>query len=229
MAKSLLKHMDLSCDSLQVEEGDDASLGCQVIPLLRDIINTQNAQIVDMEEALKLMNKDLYDDCVVEDMADVDVGRRDKQTSDTPVYQHAIECTPCADTGGICVIEVKVDFYTSELGHYIVEGCSGANPTLLLEVGRTYKFDQSDLSNWYHLIGFAYEADGAHVPVRRSSGLRLNLMFCLYACRLTSLDSSSSHPLFMLTRLRNWNPEYHHQESTRLAQTAISAPLLCIT
>lgn len=50
-------------------------------------------------------------------------------------------------------------------GHYIVDGCEGVNPTLLLELDRTYKFDQSDVSNWYHLIGFAYEADGAHVPV----------------------------------------------------------------
>ena len=45
------------------------------------------------------------------------------------------------------------------------EGCEGVNPTLHLTMGRTYKFDQSDISNWYHLLGFAYEADGAHVPV----------------------------------------------------------------
>jgi hypothetical protein len=39
------------------------------------------------------------------------------------------------------------------------------NPTLFLTVGRTYQFDQSDITNWYHLLGFAYGADGAHVPV----------------------------------------------------------------
>ena len=33
-----------------------------------------------------------------------------------------------------------------------------------LEQGRVYKFDQSDLTNWYHLIGFAYEPDGAAAP-----------------------------------------------------------------
>ena len=46
-----------------------------------------------------------------------------------------------------------------------MEGCDGVNPTLHLTVGQTYVFDQSDISNWYHLIGFAYEADGAHVGV----------------------------------------------------------------
>jgi hypothetical protein len=50
-------------------------------------------------------------------------------------------------------------------GYYEFEGCSGVNPTLFLTKGRTYQFDQSDITNWYHLIGFAYEPDGAHVPV----------------------------------------------------------------
>ena len=45
----------------------------------------------------------------------------------------------------------------------MIEGCDGTNPTLHLTVDKIYKFDQSDISNWYHLIGFAYEADGAHV------------------------------------------------------------------
>ena len=50
-------------------------------------------------------------------------------------------------------------------GYFQIEGCEGVNPTLHLTVGQTYKFDQSDITNWYHLVGFAYEADGAHVPV----------------------------------------------------------------
>ena len=40
-------------------------------------------------------------------------------------------------------------------GYYEIEGCEGVNPTLHMTVGRTYLFDQSDDSNWYHLIGFA--------------------------------------------------------------------------
>jgi len=58
-----------------------------------------------------------------------------------------------------------IAFFFDSKGHYIIEGCEGVNPTLLLEVDRTYKFDQSDISNWMHLVGFAYEADGAHVDV----------------------------------------------------------------
>ena len=50
-------------------------------------------------------------------------------------------------------------------GYYEVENCVGVNPTLYLTLGRTYFFDQSDDTNWYHLIGFAYEADGAHAGV----------------------------------------------------------------
>jgi hypothetical protein len=32
-------------------------------------------------------------------------------------------------------------------------------------VGRTYIFDQSHITNWFHPLGFAYEADGAHLGV----------------------------------------------------------------
>jgi hypothetical protein len=40
-------------------------------------------------------------------------------------------------------------------GYFEIDGCVGVNPTLYLTIGRTYLFDQSDDSNWYHLIGFA--------------------------------------------------------------------------
>ena len=40
-------------------------------------------------------------------------------------------------------------------GYFEIGGCEGVNPTLHLTVGRTYLFDQSHGSNWYHLIGFA--------------------------------------------------------------------------
>jgi hypothetical protein len=36
------------------------------------------------------------------------------------------------------------------------------NPTIGMEIGQTYTFDQSDRSNWYHPMGFAYFPDGAH-------------------------------------------------------------------
>ena len=66
-------------------------------------------------------------------------------------------------------------------GYFQIEGCDGVNPTLHLTVGKTYKFDQSDITNWYHLVGFAYEADGAHVPVDElEPGMFLRA--CVFLC-----------------------------------------------
>lgn len=39
------------------------------------------------------------------------------------------------------------------------------NPTLAVEVGKTYQFVQTDASNYYHPLGLAYFADGAHDDV----------------------------------------------------------------
>eukprot|EP00525_Craspedostauros_australis_P000035 CAMPEP_0198119776 /NCGR_PEP_ID=MMETSP1442-20131203/26942_1 /TAXON_ID= /ORGANISM="Craspedostauros australis, Strain CCMP3328" /LENGTH=405 /DNA_ID=CAMNT_0043778311 /DNA_START=63 /DNA_END=1280 /DNA_ORIENTATION=+ len=66
-------------------------------------------------------------------------------------------------TGDECVFNVKVDLLAGELGYYIFDECGGEpNPTIGLEYGKVYKFVQSDRSNWYHPLGFAYFADGAH-------------------------------------------------------------------
>lgn len=34
-----------------------------------------------------------------------------------------------------------------------------------MTIGKTYKFKQADRSNYYHPLGFAYYADGAHDDV----------------------------------------------------------------
>eukprot|EP00536_Pseudo-nitzschia_multiseries_P015486 jgi/Psemu1/218217/e_gw1.896.19.1 len=80
-------------------------------------------------------------------------------------FEHGIDCRPCEGTTGECIVKVGVNLLAGEWGYFTVEGCDGVNPTLHLEVSRTYIFDQSDVSNWYHLIGFSYEPDGAHVGV----------------------------------------------------------------
>ena len=119
MAKSLLKHSDFSCASLEVEEGEAAPLGCEMIPLLMDIINTQNAQIIDMESVLDTQRAPLYADCAVESLGKLQVGRKmQDETEVDGVYVHGIECTPCEDSEGVCEVVVKVDFFTSELGEY---------------------------------------------------------------------------------------------------------------
>jgi hypothetical protein len=57
---------------------------------------------------------------------------------------------------------MKLNVFAGESGYYEFEGKSGSSPDLTVEIGKTYTFDQSDASNWYHPIGFAYEPDGAH-------------------------------------------------------------------
>lgn len=63
-------------------------------------------------------------------------------------------------TGNFTVV---VDLYAGELGYFTFEECPGVmNPTIGIELGQSYNFIQSDRSNWYHPMGFAYFPDGAH-------------------------------------------------------------------
>jgi len=72
------------------------------------------------------------------------------------------ECTP-SETN-ICM---SVDLFASETGYYNLdrgdyEDISGPSPTITAKIGQTLTFDQSDPTNWYHAVGFAYAPDGAH-------------------------------------------------------------------
>jgi hypothetical protein len=51
------------------------------------------------------------------------------------------------------------------IGYYEFEECEGTSPTLGMEIGQTYTFVQSDISNFMHPLGFAYFADGAHADL----------------------------------------------------------------
>lgn len=59
----------------------------------------------------------------------------------------------------ICTLE-KRGYYKLDRGTGF--DTSGPSPDLTLKIGTTYKFDQSDATNWYHAVGFAYFPDGAH-------------------------------------------------------------------
>lgn len=182
MAKSLLHTHDVICDAGgPVEEGSEVSWECELSPILHDIINVQNSQIIDMRDALDQLGAGEYANCEVDftmssdvvpsrrlaepDFMKEQVHRETAAESDDCTYKSGIDCRPCEGTSGDCVVEVGVNLLAGEWGYYVIEGCEGVNPTLHLEVGRTYLFDQSDVSNWYHLIGFSYEADGAHAGV----------------------------------------------------------------
>ena len=61
---------------------------------------------------------------------------------------------------------VTLDPYASETGYYKFDECGDTPmPVLAMERGVTYTFGQSDASNWYHPLGFAYYPDGAHKDV----------------------------------------------------------------
>jgi len=73
-----------------------------------------------------------------------------------------------ADAHDVCIsstntFTVKVDMFAGELGYYTFDECGDErNPTLGLAKDVVYTFIQSDISNYYHPMGFAYFADGAH-------------------------------------------------------------------
>merc|ERR1712176_552400 len=115
------------------------------------------------------MGEPQYADCVV-DMSAIDLNRRltqaektSRRTWATSVFVSGQTCIPCEGEAitDECEIKMKVNLFAGETGYFEVEGCEGPNPTLHLTINKTYKFDQSDSTNWYHLIGFAYEPDGA--------------------------------------------------------------------
>ena len=77
-------------------------------------------------------------------------------------FQSGEPCTPSGTT-----LSMKWNPYASEWGAYTIDGCTGVNPKLMLTAGITYTFDQSDGTNWYHPVGFAYIAGGAHTECKQ--------------------------------------------------------------
>ena len=64
-----------------------------------------------------------------------------------------------------CTYKFRLSVFASETGYYSVDGCEGTQPTLSMEAGVKYIFDQTDITNWMHPLGFAYYPDGAHKGV----------------------------------------------------------------
>merc|ERR1719359_1250518 len=73
--------------------------------------------------------------------------------------------TNCASTTE-CTYTATVDPHAGPTGYFKFAECGDvANPVIVMKRGVTYTFDQSDNSNWYHPLGFAYFVDGAHNEV----------------------------------------------------------------
>jgi hypothetical protein len=62
---------------------------------------------------------------------------------------------------------MSVDLFAGETGYYNLdrgsfEATPGSSPTITAKIGQTLTFDQTDPTNWFHAVGFAYAPDGAH-------------------------------------------------------------------
>eukprot|EP00804_Cyclotella_cryptica_P003111 CCRYP_006098-RA/>CCRYP_006098-RA protein AED:0.03 eAED:0.03 QI:72/1/1/1/0.5/0.66/3/228/934 len=69
----------------------------------------------------------------------------------------------CSSDSDVCDIYVHVNLFATVLGAFTFDECGDQPyPTIGLEIGKTYRFIQKELNNYYHPLGFAYFADGAH-------------------------------------------------------------------
>ena len=124
MAKSLMKHSDLSCETSGGEE-EVESVGCELEPLLLDIINTQNSQILDMMSVLEELGSEVHSDCTVEFLmtasSAASVGGSRFLADGDGEYEHSVECDPCQNqdlsaADAICIIDVKVNLFAGMNG-----------------------------------------------------------------------------------------------------------------
>jgi hypothetical protein len=79
-------------------------------------------------------------------------------------YNHVTDLCYASCDGDKCTYHVKVDLYASEFGAITFEECEdiGVFPTITMELGKTYEFVQSDISNYMHPIGFGYHPDSPY-------------------------------------------------------------------
>ena len=74
-------------------------------------------------------------------------------------------CLGSCDTSGpeeICTFKFSIDIFAGNTGYYRVEGCEEIQPTLGMRANVTYIFDQTNETNWFHPLGFAYGPDGVY-------------------------------------------------------------------
>ena len=157
MAKLLLKHAPT--EVAQVEDLED---------ILWSIVNVQNYQNHNMRnylgghstfgsishDGVPLSATSVGEHC--DDTLNVAVDIAGSSPSTTPTSAVG-SCTP-SDTN-LCM---KVNLFAGETGYYEFAGKTGPSPDIEVKIGETYVFDQTDPSNWYHAVGFAYYPDGAH-------------------------------------------------------------------
>lgn len=88
-------------------------------------------------------------------------------------YNHVTDLCYASCDGDKCTYHVKVDLYASEFGAITFEECEdiGVFPTITMELGKTYEFVQSDISNYMHPIGFGYHPDSPYQGLPEIEGV----------------------------------------------------------
>jgi len=80
----------------------------------------------------------------------IEMGResiRDLQGDESPWNDNNLCQASCSDDD-VCKFTAKVNLFGGEWGYYQFEECGDVdNPTLVMDVGKTYQFVQSDVSN----------------------------------------------------------------------------------
>jgi len=126
--------------------------------ILWSIINNQNYQIHQFRNLLGSVGE-TAEQCIAADGSRKPLLDQRKIVgggANTPTAPGAT-CTPTETN--LCM---SLDPFASETGYYNFKGYTGSSPDIQVTIGKTYTFDQSDPTNWYHPVGFAYEPDGAH-------------------------------------------------------------------
>ncbi|KAL3786644.1 hypothetical protein HJC23_006840 [Cyclotella cryptica] len=151
MAKALIKTGKLQCDDLTDEESEQAADCAMERMTARFSFST--------ERNLARVNEKERKKARINNRKIADAG---EPSGAGQICQ--ARCITDENTGEeMCQFTAKVNLYASELGYFQFEECGDAvNPTLGLEVGKTYQFVQKDPSNHMHPLGFAYYPDGAH-------------------------------------------------------------------
>ena len=74
----------------------------------------------------------------------------------------AITAQATAAADNRVTITTKLDLHAGPTGYYTFDGLDGPSPDITVKVGQTLVFEQHDVTNWYHPLGFAFYPDGAH-------------------------------------------------------------------
>merc|ERR1719171_3127996 len=132
--------------------------------ILLDMINTQNYQISEMRKWLLEHGKKLNSTCArrltPQEAPGVPSGFKRLQTTSPEAKLPSASARKLAAHANTW--KFKMNLFVGETGYYEVEGYTGVQPELTMELNKEYIIDQTHITNWMHPVGLAFQPDGAH-------------------------------------------------------------------